>query len=260
VLTNGVIYWFYTDLEEPNKMDSKPFFEINMLDVREQDLEELKKFTKAIYNLDTILTTASELKYTRAIKQVMAAELQEPSEEFVKFFASRIYPGKVTAAIRAQLAQTTKRALRQFITDQLNERLKTALGTQTPLVNDPQAISVAAPPSEEDTGEAEKPTIVTTEEEHEGHLIIRAILREILDVQRVVIRDQQSYCGILLDNNNRRPIARLYFNGAKKNIGLFDGPERKEERVAIQSLDDLYNLSDRFKATVVNYLNTMAKG
>jgi hypothetical protein len=28
------MYWFYTDLEAPNKMDAKPFFEFSMLDVR----------------------------------------------------------------------------------------------------------------------------------------------------------------------------------------------------------------------------------
>jgi predicted type IV restriction endonuclease len=256
ILTNGIIYWFYTDLEEPNKMDAKPFFEFSMLDVRDQDLEELKKFTKAAFNLDAILTTASELKYTRAIKQVMAAELQEPSEEFVKFFASRVYSGKMTTAIKAQLAQTTKRALRQFITDQLNDRLKTALGAQSPLVADAQAAPVETPPAPE----PEKPLIVTTEEEHEGYLIVRAILREVVEAKRVTMRDQQTYCGILLDDNNRRPIIRFYFNTAKKSVGLFDSPERKEEKVVIQSLDDLYGLATRLKATAGAYTSANGKG
>lgn len=84
VLTNGIVYWFYTDLDAPNKMDSKPFFEFNMLDIREQDVEELKKFTKSAFDLDGILTTASELKYTREIKRILAEQLQEPSEDFSK--------------------------------------------------------------------------------------------------------------------------------------------------------------------------------
>lgn len=254
VLTNGIVYWFYTDLEAPNKMDAKPFFEFTLLDVRDQDLEELKKFTKSAFNLDAILTTASELKYTRAIKLLMAAELQEPGEEFVRFFASRVYPGKMTPAVREKFTQTTRRALRQFITDQLNERLKSALGTGTPLVNDTPA-AVAPPPEPEPADEAAsgKPVVVTTDDEREAFYVIRAILREVVDVRRVAIRDQQSYCGILLDDNNRRPLCRLYFNGAKKAVGLFDSAERKEERVALGDLDELYALAPRLKAAAEHY-------
>lgn len=251
VLTNGVIYWFYTDLEAPNKMDSKPFFEFSMLDVRDQDLEELKKFTKSAFNLDAILTTASELKFTRAIKQVMIAEMQEPSEDFVRFFAGKVYTGKMTTAVREKFAQTTKRALRQFVTDQLNERLKAALGGGSPAVVDTPPPAPEPPPVE---AEADgKPAIVTTDEEREAFYIVRAILRESVDVKRVAMRDQQSYCGILLDDNNRRPICRLYFNGSKKYVGLFDTPERKEERIALADLDALYGLATRIKATVSAY-------
>lgn len=257
VLTNGIVYWFYTDLEAPNKMDAKPFFEFTMLDVRDQDLEELKKFTKAAFNLDAILTTASELKYTRAIKQIMTAELQEPSEEFVRFFAGKVYAGRMTPAVREQFAQTTRRALRQFITDQLNERLKTALGNGSPAV--PEAPTFSPTPAAEAPAEDEaerKPAIVTTEEEREAFFMVRAILREVIDVKRVALRDQQSYCGILLDNNNRRPICRLYFNGTKKSIGLFDNEQRKEERLPLASLDDLYTLAPRLKRAVEHYLGS----
>ncbi|HII07162.1 MAG TPA: restriction endonuclease, partial [Methanotrichaceae archaeon] len=69
VLTNGIIYRFYSDLEKPNKMDEKPFFELNLLDIDESLVEELKKFTKSSFDLDDILTTASELKYTKEVKQ-----------------------------------------------------------------------------------------------------------------------------------------------------------------------------------------------
>lgn len=254
VLTNGVVYWLYTDLEEPNKMDSKPFFEFNMLDIRDQDLDELKKFTKSAFNLDAILTTASDLKYTRAIKQIMSAELQDPSDEFVKFFASKAYSGKLTPTVREQFSGVVRRALRQFISDQLNERLKTALGAGSPLVADeqPQAAKVAAevPAEPEETA---KPAITTTDEEREAFMIVRAILREAVEVKRIAMRDQQTYCGILLDDNNRKPLCRFYFNGTKRALGLFDNAERKEEKVAIQSLDDLYTYAARIKGAATLY-------
>ena len=254
ILTNGVVYWFYTDLDAPNRMDAKPFFEFNMLDVRDQDLEELKKFAKAAFNLDSILTTASELKFTRAIKQIMIAEMAEPTEEFVRFFAGKVYTGKMTTAIREKFAQTTKRALRQFVTDQLNERLKAALGNGSPAVVDTPAPAPA--PAPETLAEADgdgKPVVTTTDEEREAFFIVRAILRETVEVKRISLRDQQSYCGILLDDNNRKPLARLYFNGTKKAVGIFDNPERKEERVVIQELDDLYGLAPRLKAGAAGY-------
>jgi hypothetical protein len=255
VLTNGVVYWFYSDLDAPNKMDAKPFFEFNMLDVRDQDLEELKKFAKAAFNLDAILTTANELKYTRAIKQLMAAELQEPGDEFVRFFASRVYPGKMTPAVREKFTLTTRRALRQFITDQLNERLKTALGASSPMVAEAQPAAAVAPSQPENgtVAEEERPAVVTTNDEREAFYIVRAILREAVDVKRIAMRDQQSYCGILLDDNNRKPIARLYFTGTKKVVGLFDNEQRKEERVVLTDLDALYELAPRLRAAVAHY-------
>lgn len=133
VLTNGISYRFYTDLEAPNKMDAKNFFEFNMSDIREQDIEELKKFTKSAYDLNNSLTTASDLKYSREIQRIMAEQLQQPSEEFVKFFTGQVYSGRVTPAIQEQFTQITRRALKQFINDQINERLKSALGGDTHL-------------------------------------------------------------------------------------------------------------------------------
>ena len=117
VLTNGVIYRFHTDLEQQNRMDSRPFLEFNMLDVKDDLVEELKKFTKTSFNIDNILTTASELKYTREIRRILAEQLSEPSEDFVGLFVSRVYEGRRTQVVRDQFVQITKRAFQQFITD-----------------------------------------------------------------------------------------------------------------------------------------------
>jgi hypothetical protein len=248
VLTNGIQYWFYTDLEAPNKMDAKPFFEFSLLDVRESAVEELKKFTKSAFDLNNILTTASELKYTREIRRIIAEQLQEPSEEFVKFFAAQIYTGKLTQAVRGQFAQLIRQALRAFINDQINERLKTALSTEAPPT--PAAEALAAP-SEAVAVFVETPAVVTTDNEREGYYIVKAILRDLVDARRIAMRDVQSYCGILLDDNNRKPICRLHFNGAQKYIGFLDGS--KEERIAIESIDDIYRHAERLRATIARY-------
>ena len=251
VLTNGLVYWFYTDLEAPNKMDEKPFFEFNMLDIKESAVEELKKFSKSIFDLDYILTTASELKYTREITRLLVEQMQEPTEEFVRFFASRVYSGRMTQGVREQFAQLTKQAFKQLLNDQINERLKTALasdptGTAPPAVETPALTSATTPGSApaEQTGGGTG----TTAEEWEGYHIVRAILREIVPAKRIAIRDVHSYCGILLDNNNRKPICRLHFNSAQKYVSFFD--TERGERMAIDEIDDLYKYADRLKATV----------
>ena len=93
VLTNGVLYRFYTDLEETHKMDTKPFLEFDMLDIQPPLVNELKRFTKSGFDLDATLTAASDLKYTKEIKQTMIEQLEAPSEDFVRFFLSYVYSG-----------------------------------------------------------------------------------------------------------------------------------------------------------------------
>jgi hypothetical protein len=253
VLTNGVLYWFYTDLDAPNKMDAKPFFEFNMLDIKEQDVEELKKFTKPVFDLNGILTTASELKYTREIKRIMAEQLQEPSEEFVKFFASRVYGGKMTQSAREKFTQITRRALKLFISEQISERLKTALATETMPASEAQPVDSGSTNGATANATPDQPSIATSSEEMEAFYVVRAILREAVEVKRVALRDQQSYCGVLLDDNNRKPICRLWFNSSKKYISLFDNDQRKEQKLPINDLNDIYQFADRLKATVQQY-------
>ena len=52
ILTNGIIYRLFTDLEEPNIMDEKPFFEIDMSKIKDEQVKELKKFTKSSFDPD----------------------------------------------------------------------------------------------------------------------------------------------------------------------------------------------------------------
>jgi hypothetical protein len=96
--------------------------------------------------------------------------------------------------------------------------------------------------------------LVTSPEEIEGLHIIRSILRGVVSSRRIVMRDAQSYCAILLDDNNRKPVCRLRFNNTDNlALGLFND-KKEEERVALGDLDDLYNHAERLKATVLFHL------
>jgi hypothetical protein len=252
ILTNGVAYRFFTDLDAPNKMDSKPFLEIDMLNVEDRLVEELKKFSKSAFDVGNILNTATELRYTREIKQLLADQLQNPSPEFMKFFVSQVYGGKFTQAVREQFEQITRRAFRQFINDQITSALKTALGHDVTIAQEEQApAQVGEQPAQATPEDPQK--VVTTVEEAEGFMIVRAILREVVDVKRVSMRDAQSYCAILLDNNNRRPICRLHLNSpTKKYIELFN-ETKQGEKIPLKELDDIYQHADRLKAIASYY-------
>ena len=252
VLTNGIVYRFFSDLEKTNQMDSTPFLEFNLLDMQESLLGELKKLTKPGFNLDEVLSTASDLKYTREIKLFLDEQVTEPSQEFVRFMASQVYPGLKTQSVIAQFVPITKRAFLQFINDHISKRLKSALGEEdetTAVTRNPEENAALSPPP---NGSGQDSRIQTTEEELEGFHIVKALLREVVDPQRIVHRDTINYMGILLDDTNRRPICRLHFNRRQKYIGLFDS-EKTESRHPIDALNDIYQYADQLKATARGY-------
>lgn len=235
VLTNGVTYRFFTDLEAPNKMDDKPFLEVNMLDLNEGVVNELKKLTKQTFNVEQLINTAGDLKYMREIKKLLAEQMDSPSDEFVRFCASKVFNGPLTPNRREYFAGITKRSFQQFVIDCINNRLKSAMTSTGSLESDDST-----------EGSEESQGVQTTEEELEGFYIIKSLLRTMVDPNRITHRDTQSYMGILLDDNNRKPIARLHFNRTQKYLGLFD-ESRKERRVAIESLDDIYKHAEELR-------------
>lgn len=251
VLTNGILYWFYTDLEASNKMDEKPFFEFNMLDIRESAVEELKKFSRSSFDLDFILNTAAELKYTREIRKRLMEQMQDPSDEFVRFFASQVYSGRMTHAVREQFSQLTRQAFKQLINDLITERLKTALASES--ADQPTQVEVPSPADQTATLSPESTAggVGTTEDELEGYYIVRAVVSQSISPRRVALRDVQSYCGVLLDDNNRKPICRLHFNAGQKYVSFFD--KEKEERVQVEEVNDLYNHAERLRGAVARY-------
>lgn len=240
ILTNGTVYRFFSDLEDANKMDDKPFMELDLLNIKDAQVEELKRFKKERFDADELESVANDLKYTKEIKQILFNEMNKPSDDFVKFLANQVYNGRITPNKRDQFAAITKNAFNQFINDRINERLSFAMKDDAKQAPDEESEEPIEPI---DDG------IVTTEEEIEGYHIVKAILRETIDPERVVMRDTKSYCGILLDDNNRKPICRLRFNTAQKYVGILD-ENRKETKTPIDELNDIYNLSDELKAVV----------
>ncbi len=247
ILTNGLIFRFYTDLVEPNKMDEKPFLEFNIEEIKDGQIEQLKEFHKSYFNIDSIYQSASELKYINEIRQLVQAEFQEPNDEFVRYFVKQVYPSVVTAKILDAFRPLVKRTITNIINDTLNVRLKSAIVKEEEPIKEQGVDTESQPVSEKE--------VITTDEEIEGFYIVRSILRQKLPAARITHRDALSYFAIFLDDNNRKPICRLYLNSvSKKYIGTFS-EGKKEVKSEIQSIDDIYNFSSDLEGIVDMYLN-----
>ena len=256
LLTNGIVYRFYTDLIKENIMDDVPFLEFNLEKIRETQIEEVKKFCKENFDLDNILSSANELKYTSEVKKIIRAEFEEPSTELVKMLTKRVYEGIVTQKVLDQFTDVVKRALKSHINDVMSEKLGIAIKA-TEVAGAPIQNSAAAPEQKEheetkkDDDRASK--INTTMEEMEGYYIVKSIVCEVIASERVTFRDSQSYFAIFADDNNRRPICRLHFNNASnKRIGFVD-ENRNEQMEPIEKLGDIYNFKKQLLEAARRY-------
>lgn len=243
ILTNGIEYKFFTDLEDINKMDTVPFLDINLLKLKERDIVELSKFSKEILDIDNILNSAENLKYGKLVKDWIDGEFVEPSADFVRLIINDIYDGVKTQRVVDNFTPIVKKVIQQYINDKINEKLKIALND-----NEQQERQEA----EVDTSEEKKSKINTTIVELEAYAIIKSILRKVVNVDRIFYRDTQSYFGVLLDDNNRKWICRIHLDG----VQYFTVPDENKNdiRYDIDSIDDLYKHADIIIAACKRYL------
>lgn len=228
VLTNGTVYWFFTDFDNPGRMDEKPFLEIDLRNLTESKIESLMLFTKSNFSHEKIFEHVEELKYRQAIHETIIDEIKDPTDELVKVIAKQSYSGMITKQRLVYFQKLVKEELRDVF---------------------------------ENNYDIDASDIITTEEEREGFYIVRAILSEIIDASRVTMRDRISYCGILLDDNNRYPICRLYFNDLDNMVvGFFDSMQkdkngsRVDEQIKINNVYEVYSYKEKLLETVRVYL------
>jgi predicted type IV restriction endonuclease len=240
ILTNGIRYQFYSDIESSNKMDQKPFFEFEVETLKPSDIRIIEGFSKKNFDIDKIVHEASNLKLQSLIRKELEIEFKSPSQEFVKLLAARIHTGRLTPPVLEKFTKLTGTSISTLIQNLVTDRISSALEASSPTDVVPENEML-----NEDGA-------VTTEEEMEGWRIIRAICAQKIDVNRVVMRDQKSYCGILLDDNNRKSLARLYFNSATvKYLGTFVGKD--EVKNQITSNTDIF----KFQAAILDRINEL---
>jgi len=229
-------------------MDEKPFLEFNIEEIKDGQVEQFREFHKAYFNVDNIYQSASELKYINEIRQLIQQEFQDPNDEFIRYFVKQVYPTLVTAKVLEAFRPLIKRTITNIINDTINERLKSAI------VPDEGQKKTPEEPAKSSNDDGNAKNIVTTEEELEGFFIVKSILRQKVQPDRITYRDALSYFAIFLDDNNRKPICRLYLNGVtKKYIGTFDA-NKKETKTEISGVDDIYKYAKLLEDSIENYL------
>lgn len=235
-------------------MDPTPFLTLELTDIDPAIVPELRKLTKDEFDLDSVINAAESLKFVSAIKREIASQFREPADEWIKFFTTRVYEKPFTQRVREQFEPLVQKASAQFLTDQVNSRLKAALGSGSYA---PHAESNEDETHDVDYEKAKDPVddgIVTTAAELSGLAIVKAIGCSEVKASRIAGRDSKSYFAILLDDNNRRPIARLHFNNDnRKQLGLLD-EDKVESRFPIQSLDEIYAFSDQIRDAIRRYM------
>lgn len=253
VLTDGIRYLFYSDIKKSNVMDEIPFFEFNLLSHTgikfSKQIEELKKFTKSSFDLDTIVGSASNLKYSKALKVEIGRIFEEIPDDLIKILSRNIFEGRYTQQILDKFREQTKKALNEFITDRVEDRLTSALASNKK--ENPQE-SVESPEQIGTENNETTSDIITTEEELESFRIVKTISSEIIDPDRIFLRDAKSYCAILFDDNNRQPIIRLYYRKTKLSLVIFDVPDAS--KIEIEKLSQIYGYRIKILNAIKNYL------
>jgi hypothetical protein len=252
VLTNGLEYYFYTDLEAENILDKSPFLKIDLENLRENLVSELSKFHKNSFDVNSILTTASTLKYTRNIKEYFLTQLSNPEPDFVKFFGKIAYKGKFTESILYDFIEIVPKALNQVVIDKVTERFQKVLSAEENEDNSGNK-SFEIDVSESDLSGNNK--IETTQEELDAYNIVRGILAKVLDVNRVFFRDGVSFCSIILDNSKKRLICRLGLSEKNKWIEINVKNETSIERKNLTSISEIYNYNEELRLCALQFIS-----
>ena len=251
ILTNGVEYMFFTTGDDNNRMDEKPFLDIDLLNLTKKDIKELEKFAKPNFNVDEVVSRADNLKYRNLIKKQLLSEFENPSDEFIRAVAKQVYDGILTSNVKERFGNLIVIAFNEIINERINKSLNDALATN----EEEQEV-----PDEEEI--ISEDGIITTDTEKEGYFIVRSIASEVIDPDLVAIRDRKHYCNILYDNNQRFPIVRFYFNNEDHlrvefydQITLTKNGGKIGEKVDIENVSELYNYKKRILNVINEYLS-----
>lgn len=243
ILTNGIVYKFFSDIEEANILDKEPFFIFNLLEFKDNHIETLSEFCKENFDIDKAYSNAGDLKYIKQFEEVIENEYRTPSDDFVRYLInkSKVCEGRITDKVIEKHKKTTIEAFNLFMSKVMKTSLDFSLSTK----QDDKEVKI------------NKNEIVTTLEELEGLAIVKSLLNGVIDITRVTYRDTVNYFNIILDDNIRKTVCRLYFNSAQKYIAFLE--DKKENKFPIENITILFNYKDQIINKVIEIEESYSK-
>lgn len=238
ILTNGIIYKFYTDLDENNKMDKEPFIEFNIPDLTDKQISQIEKFHKKYFGIEEILNTASLLKYNNLFKKYITQQLASPSNDFVKVFIQPFYKGAKTQSVIDKFKPILKNSFQEYINEITNEKIKYVLNSTPSDTNGKR---------------------ITTDAEWEAINLIKEILKPVIKPADISHKQTGSYLAILYKNNTRKWICRINLYSAQKTLILPD-ENKKEHKYIVNGIDDINNYSEHILSAAKRYLGHLKPG
>ena len=224
VATNGFAYACYADIDTAGELDADPFCFAVIQTLTPSDVSALELLSKANFKSEYVRKSA------RSHKREL--ENRWRAEGFLRGSAAqqemlRISELRVESEREAELAQLLER---------IGERMRIEV----------EAIARHGSNSDADDG------IETTGDEMDAYCIVKGMLHGVIDPNRVEFRDLRTYASVLIDNNNRKPICRLHFNGRQKYLGTFDA-EKNETRHRIDTVNDIVAFAAALRRTARQY-------
>ncbi|MBQ6006573.1 MAG: type I restriction enzyme HsdR N-terminal domain-containing protein [Selenomonadaceae bacterium] len=225
ILTNGIVYKFYTDLEELNKMDKLPFLVVNLLSLKDNVIPYLQRFEKSAFNVTAVTAKANELRYNDQIKQFLSKQLTAPDDSFVAYVMSDIYSGRKTQRVIEDFRPLVKGAFTQLISDKANEKLKSAMAAE---MSEPQITEKSAPVEVINNS----PNI----ERLETFFTVKTLIHDSLSKQALTYEDSDNQFEILFGG---KWLCRLNYDEMCLHINLKSG-DKDEIKRKMRSPDDVH--------------------
>lgn len=233
ILTNGLEYRFFTDLEKNNIMDDEPFFSFNLTDYKKKDLEYLKEFKKENFDENKLYGKAEKSKKIDDVVKVLFNEFDKPSEEFVRLIVDKSYEGIKTKLVIQEYEEYINQAFVKFIDLQTAEKLKMAF---------PEVNIGSFETKKTDDKKLKKDDTETTVNEIAIFSYIQLMLKD--EVHEVTLKDNKSYCNVLLDGKTTKWICRIF---DKKELKLVIYSKEEEKEVILDSPVDIFKYENYIK-------------
>lgn len=224
IVTNGVRYLFYTDLEEQNMMSERPFFDFNILEFTDRDVETLESFTRANFDATTVRGRAEDIIFTDKVSTYVNDLLRNPTEAFTRFVLGELdlQTGKLTAKRVEKFVPIVRKAIQSTLLDMATRSIKqeteesSSAAALTPAA---QVTSSASPAMVPEAPREQSKGIVTTQEELDAFDLVKRVCSDspVAAKYPIQYRDSVNYFGINI-GNFKKWFLRLFFDGRRKAV------------------------------------------